>query len=306
MKEKGCMHFKYQLHNAYVPMSLWIKLVIHRIFLMNRRLLRLCKRIIIYLKKYIPIIICVIAFEMIVIPFGIGLEKYDSWIDGFWDLRNFMLTSIIISVVVGILSAETKRHKELVKQYRVYESFKYASENFINSLCRIADVEIERDIFMSENKFDSFYKELEEEMKNTLPGIKNKTVVEEHLLYSTKELSRTIAIKLYFEHYFRELENVNKTLLIHEFIGTIDHAIEQVDYIYNEMQAERLLMEEQSMCYTDIQLLKFVDCISRVIYPAIADLRRPWRWDQERNNKMTEIIAKYKITERTYDSMREE
>ena len=34
------------------------------------------------------------------------------------------------------------------------------------------------------------------------------------------------------------------------------------------------------------ELLKFVDGISRVIYPAIADLRHPWRWDIGKNNKI--------------------
>lgn len=56
--------------------------------------------------------------------------------------------------------------------------------------------------------------------------------------------------------------------------------------IHNELQMERLLIEEQKSCYTDIQLLKFVDGISRVIYPAIADLRHPWRWDIGKNNKI--------------------
>lgn len=63
-------------------------------------------------------------------------------------------------------------------------------------------------------------------------------------------------------------------------------SIEQIDSIHNELQMERLLIEEQKSCYTDIQLLKFVDGISRVIYPAIADLRHPWRWDIGKNNKI--------------------
>ena len=75
-------------------------------------------------------------------------------------------------------------------------------------------------------------------------------------------------------------------MLTNEFIGPIEHAIEQIDSIHNELQMERLLIEEQKSCYTDIQLLKFVDGISRVIYPAIADLRHPWRWDIGKNNKI--------------------
>lgn len=54
---------------------------------------------------------------------------------------------------------------------------------------------------------------------------------------------------MYFEQYSRALNNVNYALLTNEFIGPIEHAIEQIDSIHNELQMERLLIEEQKLLY---------------------------------------------------------
>jgi len=115
---------------------------------------------------------------------------------------------------------------------------------------------------------------------------------------ANKKLPREVVIKIYFEQYFRALNNVNNALLTNQFIGPVEHAIEQIDYIYNELQAERLLIEEQAAGYTDKQLLKFIDAVSRGIYPAVADLRHPWRWDIKRNDKMTQIINSQMIAKK--------
>lgn len=98
---------------------------------MLKRILRFGKRIIWYMKDIIPIIMCGIIFELIVIPIGLFLNKYKSWIDGIWDLRTFLLTSVLIAIVLKIYSSESERHKSLTKQYEVYESFKYASQRFV-------------------------------------------------------------------------------------------------------------------------------------------------------------------------------
>ena len=270
----------------YEPFKNCIELIIQKLQLRVRRTLRFGKRLVVYLKKYIPIILCVTLFEVIVIPIGIQLEKYESWIDGFWDLRNFMLTSLMIATVIGIIDSESKRHKVLLKQYETYERLKYKSEQFVCSLCEVANFQSDMNIFLSEKNFDMFYQKLIEYMEQDLPKIQQKVISDIFLNYSTKELSRELAIKMYFEQYSRALNNVNYALLTNEFIGPIEHAIEQIDSIHNELQMERLLIEEQKSCYTDIQLLKFVDGISRVIYPAIADLRHPWRWDIGKNNKI--------------------
>ena len=255
MKKK--LHFRYQLYDCYISFEVWMQLIWQRVLLVIRRIFRLCKRIMVHLKTYIPILICIVFFELAVIPIGISLKKYNSWIDGFWDLRLFMLTSILISMVVGVFSSEMKRHKELLDQYSTYESFKFASQNFILSLGCIADFKVEIDLFLSEEKFDDFYSQLKEKMKEPLPQIKNKVVKDKYLLYSTEKIPRIVAIKIYFEQYYRALDNTNNSLLTHEYIGSIKHALKQMDYIFNELKAELLFIEEQKECYTAFKIYRF-------------------------------------------------
>lgn len=127
-------------------------------------------------------------------------------------------------------------------------------------------------------------------MECCFPEIQNEIIEDDYLLYSTKKIPREVVIKIYFKQYLRELDNVNNLLYAENFIGPMEHAVEQINYIYNELQAEECVVEEQASNYTDIQLLKFVDVISRCIYPAVKDLRHPWRWDFKIREKMCQII----------------
>lgn len=144
----------------YEPFKNCIELIIQKLQLRVRRTLRFGKRLVVYLKKYIPIILCVTLFEVIIIPIGIQLEKYESWIDGFWDLRNFMLTSLMIATVIGIIDSESKRHKVLLKQYETYERFKYNSEQFVCSLCEVANFQSDMNIFCQKKILICFIKNL--------------------------------------------------------------------------------------------------------------------------------------------------
>ena len=73
-----------------------------------------------------------------------------SWIDGMWDLRVFILTSLIISIFTGILNSKIDRNRTLKKQYETYQILKCNSENFICTLCSIAGILVDDAIFMSE------------------------------------------------------------------------------------------------------------------------------------------------------------
>ena len=289
-ENKIYIFFTYQLHNGYVPIIEWIKLTYYSILLRIKRLLRMCKRISTYLMRYLIIGISVIVFESVIIPLGIYLKKYEVWTDGIWDLRNFVLTSIIISIVVSVSSIEIKRSKELRKQYIAYESFKYESTSFVVALCKIENVIFNLDIFQNEKNFEKFYQILQNGLKNDFLEEKHSLIVESDLLYSTKELPRSVVTIIYFEQYLRKLDRIKEIFLLSDFEGRIEDAVSQIEYIYDEIQAERLLIEKQEDNYSGEQLLKFVDCISRAIYPAIVYVRDPWWWDEKLNKKMTEII----------------
>ena len=290
MKYKKYLQFNYQLHHGKAPFKAWIRLNYYKYVLRAKRILRFCKRCSLYVYKYIPILLCVILFEILIIPVGLKLNKYDSWIDGIWDLRVFMLTSLIISIFTGILNSEIDRNRTLKKQYETYQILKCNSENFICTLCSIAGILVDDAIFMSEELFDEFYKMIYYYQQLDSPRIRNPIIEDSKLLYSTKNLKRSVMLVIVIKQYLRELNRVNNALVSYNFEGSKAHCIDQIDYIYNELLAELLVIEEQEDDYSDFQLLKFIDSISRCILPAIADIRRPWRWDMVLNYKISKIL----------------
>lgn len=275
----------------------WLTLCFQAMRLLIIRFLRLSKRILVYLKRYIPIFFCIILFEAIIIPIGIHLGKYKSWIDGIWDLRSFFFTAILISVVSGILQEETKRHKELKKQFQAYKLFMFESEQFIDRLCLLLGVELTYDAFMKKCNLDDFlahiYSRIEECKKKANRKLEALPVVQNpHFIYSTPKVRPKTYVKITFERYLRAVENLRHNVQQSSFIGTIEHAISQLDSIFEEVQKEMIQIESDNESYTEIQLLLFTECICRCIYPAIADIRRPWRWDIEINGAMDKLLKK--------------
>lgn len=53
---------------------------------------------------------------------------------------------------------------------------------------------------------------------------------------------------------------------------------------------ELIEIESDTDIYTENQLLRFTESICRSIYPAIADIRRPWKWDAIINSAMDELL----------------
>lgn len=289
------MKFKFQLHEGKVSFLNWIVLCFYAVSILIVRFLRLAKRVIVYLRRYIPILFCIILFESIIIPVGIHLEKYTSWIDGVWDLRNFFFTSVLISFVGGILKEEYKRHKVLVKQFDVYQAFMFESEQFIDKLCLLMNVDYNETIFLNENQYEKYLScvraKIEECSKNAITKIDKLPMVRNtYVVYSTPRVKPRVYLKIAVERYLRVIDNLSRCIQQSEFIGIMDHAVSQLDAIYEQIQNELFQIEADGDNYTNVQLLKFTECVVRCIYPAVADIRRPWRWDIEKNNTMRKLL----------------
>lgn len=291
------MKFKFQLHEGKVSFFTWLTLCFQALMLLIIRFLRFSKRILVYLKRYIPIFFCIILFESIIIPIGLHLGKYDTWLDGIWDLRSFFFTAILISVVSGILQEETKRHKELKKQFQAYKLFMFESEQFIDRLCLLLGVESAYDTFMKESNLDEFlphvYSKIEYCRINSNRKLEELPVVQNpHFIYSTPDVKPKTYVKIIFKRYLRAIENLRQNIQQSNFIGTIEHAISQLDYIFENVHKEMIQIESNSEDYSEVQLLLFTESICRCIYPAVADIRRPWRWDIEINSAMGKLLKK--------------
>ena len=72
--------------------------------------------------------------------------------------------------------------------------------------------------------------------------------------------------------------------------GTSISDVEKQMIIDKEIQKELIQIDTDSQSYTETQLLKFIEHIGAHILFAIANIRRPWRWDVERNNKIKDLL----------------
>ena len=139
--------------------------------------------------------------------------------------------------------------------------------------------------------FEHFYQQLTKHIEiKSLPKIANNFINDSSQLYSTKAIPRIDYLTIITNQYLRTLNALKTFLLTNEIIGNYAHCNSQLEYIFNEIQNEQIIIKSQYI-YTDKQLLKFVDSISRCIYPAIADLRRPWCWDYIRDEAIESHLS---------------
>ena len=292
------MKFQYQLHEGNVSFFSWISLELLALSLLIIRFLRFCKRILTYVIRYIPILCLIILFEAIVIPVGIQLKQYNSWIDGIWDLREFFLTSFVISFIGGFFLSEIRRHQGLVGQHHFYSAFKHESEQLFNYLGYLLGLEHNDNKFLSDEQYESFlscmYSRISDCEKNhSNRNLKSFSNVEyPHFIYSTPQLEPITFIKIVLNRYLRVIEATSQSIQKYSFVGTKQHMIEQLDYIHEEIQKELILIESNHSSYTEKQLLCFTEHLYRTVHPAIADARRPWRWDVSINDHIHKLLKK--------------
>lgn len=289
------VRYHFQLHEGIVPLFIWMRLIGYSIILCLKRIKRSCIRVIKYTEDYIIAVPIIVSLEVVMIAIGIFSSNYNSWSEGFWDLKEFLASSILISLIIGISSLEIKRHKELKKQFWIYQDIMYESEQFIKSLCKILKISVKNDIFYSHINFDIFYANLKDYRFDDKDAISNEMVKCSYLYTCTEQIPRSVAIRIYCNQYLRTLNAFHESLLVHDFTGQIEHALDQIMFICNEIQAELIIIDHYKESYNDKQLLKFIDIVSRTIFPVIIDIRHPWRWDAELNEKMRELIEKYKL-----------
>lgn len=289
------MTFKYQLHEGTVSFSLWLKLQFHVMSLIFIRFLRLCKRILIYSKRYIPLLLIIIGIELIIIPLGIQLNKYASWFEGLWDLRELFLTTLLVPLGIGIFQEESNRHKSLCKQYYAYETFKFESEQFMKRLFLMVETKYDDEIFFNEEQFDKFSNYIQLRIDTCAKGKNRKleklpVIHDLYFLHSTPIIKPKTYIQIICDSYLRYVDNLDQDIRNNTFIGQMYEALERLDEIREEIQKELIQIDTDSQSYTETQLLKFIEHIGAHILFAIANIRRPWRWDVERNNKIKDLL----------------
>lgn len=271
----------------------------HQLWLKSRRLLRLGKRIAIYMKNLYPVYLFALIFVILIIPVGIKLEKYTTWESGIWDMRFFLLTSLFITLFSIIYTSEVKRHEILKRQNDMYNDFLYECEVFIQSLCQSIGFYYSDQIFTTDKHSEAFTQELNK--FSQLPYSYGSQNILQRLPKYMNEKTYFVLSSERFEFHIYEIYNyLGKDPIIgYKEYGDRRRFLDLIPHLNNE----RLIIQNIQNSQFKSEIIEFLNSeLFWNIFYALASLRRPWRWDYERNQLIRRILVmKGKIISDTYD-----
>lgn len=284
VRYKGCT-YKINIKDGKFILS-------QQLWLITRRFLRFFKRIALRSTNTIIVIICAILFAFIIIPIGLFLDEYDNWYDAIWDMRTFLLTSVFVVLISTNINAEKERRRTLNTQFETYTMFVFRTESYIEDLLLLTGSEFAKDIFLTERHFDDFNVDLASlKQKEYLSQTKfeKKEIIE--LISLHQKYLMSVNNTLDFIYYFDNLE-------LHK--DTMRQSIEDG---LSTIEKEMLILKHASESYTYGELIEYVTNSLNYQSSIIAELRRPWRWDHNRNMEIrNRLFTKGKPVTDIFDS----
>lgn len=249
-------------------------------FLGLRRLLRFIKRVVLRSTNLGIVLLCAILFGAVIIPVGITIEKYNYWYEGLWDMRTFLLTSVLIVFVNTNLIEEKNRRDALHNQYYTYMTFMHESERYINELLSVINLPFTSCIFRSIEDYNDFSE-----------------------LLNNSDISKTIVSndKRYKDPYIhmisvhqRHLHELRSVLSFINSSNNLEmHKREILEWLKDMImlsEEEILILENKTLNYTSKELAEYLLLSSTNYIYIIAELRRPWRWDHEKNMRIRKVL----------------
>lgn len=298
------IHFRFQRHESMVPLKIWSKILYCITILRLKRLKRMLLRGLHHALKYVLVVPVVMALYLGMVWMGVTSKNYCTWSVGMWELKEFALSSIAIPIITGVSITEIQRHRNLNNQFGVYHELMYDAQKFIVSLCETMGIVLEYDIctpylnmFYSWERFNDFQREIKEKEKNLGKEQEN---CGETIELSSREVPRYIGYVICFDQFLNVLHSLREILMTYTFVGPIDDALRLIDCACSRTQKEKTIIEYYKIDYSDKEMVKFIDDIASDLMNIIIDIRHPWRWDVELNNRIKDLIWTNGLEERYY------
>lgn len=152
------MEVIYKNQRIKLPFIKCIKIEYYKIILKLRRFWRRICLLLNYFKKYIIILLCVIAYIIIVTLFGIYFDKYKTLCESIWENKEVVFTSLILPYFAAIYVEIKDRNEKLYLEHYFYENLKvivakyvmFFKKNITNYETIIFEKEIESELQNSE------------------------------------------------------------------------------------------------------------------------------------------------------------
>lgn len=108
-----------------------IKIEYYKIILKLRRFWRRICLLLNYFKKYIIILLCVVAYIIIITLFGIYFNKYETLCESIWENKEVVFTSLILPYFAAIYVELKSRKEKLYLEHYFYQNFKVIVAKYV-------------------------------------------------------------------------------------------------------------------------------------------------------------------------------
>lgn len=234
---------------------------------------RIKRRIILFIPEnialYILLTLCWMVFGVISYFLGVRYKNPDSYtiIDVVWELKNSYFTSVILALLIAGYSQNLGHKRKLEIQHNFY-------------------VDTMREF---ENLFQPFVKN---ELCYYMP------------FYNSICLGDTL-------QFVEQCEEKDFKDAVVEFKMSLKSILSWLDEVDREMRDDNIIGMHKQRLGADIQYAKILinhglreimnfkqvkdamRSISDLLFRIVADIRRPWRWDAENNEKILRLLAGY-------------
>ena len=273
-----------------------IHIVLNEMWLINRRFLRLGKRLLNYSKFIFLILFCLVIFTLGVIPLGLIFHKYTNWYDGIWDLRMFFLTSIVVVYVTTVINNEKKRKNILINQFNIYLELKFIAEGYLGVLCKNIGFTYDEDILLTSIHCDTFLEKMQGYQIETSHECFDDSF-DEIPSYITK---KDIFI-MYSNRLLKVLREYKSYVSLDTIIGFDSYTKERFDSCINKIENEIYITDKINIENFEYELKSYIYSMTYPIFLVLVEMRKPWRWDYERNKKIRNILREKAICIKEYD-----
>lgn len=257
-----------------------------QVILKIKRLWRYLKRVYSSIQLLFIIFVFTLIYLIIIYLIGKTNHKYNNFLDAIWEFKEYFLSTFIITFAIDFSSKEQQRHKNLINQQYIAEDVMSMSDKIIKTLLNFIGYEYQKDVFLT--------KKHREYLEDSLQHFKCSSTIKVQPV-KIEELRITI----------NEMDNllqlVCQGIKQNKYIISNYDKITGIDICTNISKSLNTVINEINKESKTEQLKKEIIELSENLLFVCGLLRRPWRWDYNRNQKIRRILLKYKNQTNLYD-----
>ena len=272
------MKIKYKNDIYQVNIQDYLLIKKEQFILKIKRLWRYFKRVYSSMQSLFIIFVFTLIYLIVIYFIGRSNHKYSTFLDAIWEFKEYFLSTFIIAFAIDFSSKEQQRHKNLINQQYIAEDVMAISDEIIRTLLNFIGYEYKKDIFLTKNHREYLEDSLQHFKCSST--IKVQSVKIEELRITINETDNLLQL-------------VCQGIKQNKYIISNYDKITGIDLCTNISKSLNTVINEINRESKTEQLKKEIIELSENLLFVCGLLRRPWRWDYNRDQKIRRILLKY-------------